>query len=931
MNTSHKNDRSFRARLLGNPVVALALGLLLFSTTAGARSTDTRAEDPLIGSKGDAASAPGATISPVTLPIEVLGPDGYTASVTVDVPSLGEVSELYLRIHSPVYRDVSVNPGRGPKASVRLNDGAWLGISNQTVDVFEHEAEYGGLNGSYHTVRMTIPISALGTPQAGSNTLSFRFNGTDGHTLGYRVIELNLLRAGGSEILPSNSFVQDAPEQWMPITDNPADIDAGEDLWRNASLRDFPGGPQIQASCADCHMQDGRDLWYFAFSNKSIVERSKFHGLSQNEAEKIASYIRSLQDNDPLYAVDPPGRPWNPPFQPGPGLDALPARTWAAGAGIDAVLERDEDTVADAFGPTIEASDLDFSNPDLPAFNMRETRLAIQFPDWNEWVTDEYPRDIWPGFESTNMYQTYVALRNDLDTQGAEALLNAGGSNRIDQRIDALVDTVDDFIRDNVNNQGPGSQEQDRRRALRHWLLVKVFEIMLDGDFYDDPPTLFGSYGEVRGGIAGERVIFDMAPHLSGAGGNRFTWTNQVAAEYFSTSWYQVQQTVNSGHTVNTGNVKPVDWNYQPRFVFALAEEGGPKHPIRQLLTWTKNMQLFYDYDADSNSDAYSIRWRQVHPARFNPRGKVIWNDINVDTLGMVYDAILDNFMDRLDSLPGGTSAWDNVRRNVDTDCNTNGNQEKLLKPATFDGDGDGGNCDSWGDESLNTQIHRITAHGEHAQGWYWMILAYRDVGVSEYTLNRLIDWGQDIWPNGSWETLRVDPNPDPPDNPDDPEVYILQLQSGWNTVALPVAPDNPNMAQLVDGLESLTMVKDIGGGVYLPDLGIHTLTTWETTKAYKVLVDGNAILNVSGTPLQPAQTPIPLQAGWNLLPYFLDSPRSVEEALAPILDRVQYLTDEENGIYDPETGTNTIGMLDPGHGYLVYLDQSATLIYPSN
>jgi hypothetical protein len=97
------------------------------------------------------------------------------------------------------------------------------------------------------------------------------------------------------------------------------------------------------------------------------------------------------------------------------------------------------------------------------------------------------------------------------------------------------------------------------------------------------------------------------------------------------------------------------------------------------------------------------------------------------------------------------------------------------------------------------------------------------------------------------------------------------------------------------------------------------------------VLVDGNATLSVPGTPLQPAQTPIPLQAGWNLLPYFLDSPTSIEEALAPILDRVQYLTDEENGVYDPETGTNTIGMLEPGRGYLIYLDQPATLTYPSD
>src|SRR5207249_8229093 len=41
--------------------------------------------------------------------------------------------------------------------------------------------------------------------------------------------------------------------------------------------------------------------------------RSMFHGLSEQQGELVASYIRSLP-------VPNPGRPWNPPYQPGPGL-----------------------------------------------------------------------------------------------------------------------------------------------------------------------------------------------------------------------------------------------------------------------------------------------------------------------------------------------------------------------------------------------------------------------------------------------------------------------------------------------------------------------------------------------------------------------------------------------------------------------------------
>ena len=90
----------------------------------------------------------------------------------------------------------------------------------------------------------------------------------------------------------------------------------------------------IKAHCSDCHSEDGRDLKYFNYSNNSIVVRSVFHGLTTAQGNQIASYIRSLN-------VPNPGRPWNPPYQPGPGLDSKPVTDWAAGAGLSAVLDSD--------------------------------------------------------------------------------------------------------------------------------------------------------------------------------------------------------------------------------------------------------------------------------------------------------------------------------------------------------------------------------------------------------------------------------------------------------------------------------------------------------------------------------------------------------------------------------------------------------------
>ena len=63
----------------------------------------------------------------------------------------------------------------------------------------------------------------------------------------------------------------------------------------------------------------GRDLKFFNYSNASIQSRSAFHGLTSQQGLDIAAYIRGISDTN--AAPGPVCRPWNPPYQPGAGLD----------------------------------------------------------------------------------------------------------------------------------------------------------------------------------------------------------------------------------------------------------------------------------------------------------------------------------------------------------------------------------------------------------------------------------------------------------------------------------------------------------------------------------------------------------------------------------------------------------------------------------
>src|SRR5207244_2151827 len=82
-----------------------------------------------------------------------------------------------------------------------------------------------------------------------------------------------------------------------------------------------------------CHTTTGGDLKYVNMSNKALKQRTIFHGFTEQDGDDIAAYIRSLSGTVPTKS-----RPWNPPYQPGPGLSTATAHDFFAGCGIDCVL-----------------------------------------------------------------------------------------------------------------------------------------------------------------------------------------------------------------------------------------------------------------------------------------------------------------------------------------------------------------------------------------------------------------------------------------------------------------------------------------------------------------------------------------------------------------------------------------------------------------
>jgi hypothetical protein len=548
-----------------------------------------------------------AVTNRTVLPVEILGADGTTASRTVvlEAGQAESARSLWMQVNGLRYSD---------QASVQVNSSVWLPLNNETVKIAEPGKRFGGIGG-FATLGLTLPLPK-GIIVDGHNTIRFRFNRTDGFASGYRVLAWNFLTVDQRKILPADEFAEDKPESWAPPLPDAASIEAGRELWRSASLKasSLTNSSRIQAHCGDCHAHDGRDLKYFNFSNESIVTRSRFHGLSTLEGAQIASYIRSLP-------VPNPGRPWNPPYQPGPALDEQPISTWAAGAGLAWVLEHDTDAFPYLLGQystrtspaTPRLSENASSLAELAGkitpelfrpdgnLNARQIPVAFELPDWSQWLPRIHPKDAW-GRSFTR--SSFAALYG-----GEEP---AKGEREIGKKsLRTLLTTARNTNSNPHLALAAFAHWSQARRALfrrvskaegvwspaltnnvystQQWQLVKTWEMMQEFGLEGRGHELFGSTADSRTWF--NTVPAETAPlesHIPdgpvGVGGSALT------NEYFTAAWYELQIVLNSGNHQHRDR-SPVDWVYLIGGFQDLYVQTQQPEPARLLVAVIKALQ----------------------------------------------------------------------------------------------------------------------------------------------------------------------------------------------------------------------------------------------------------------------------------------------------------------------------------------------------
>lgn len=724
----------------------------------------------------------------ITLPIEVLGPAGTRESVTFNINDPSNISHLYLRCNTCGYHDIRLDQNTNKvKATVRVNGGRAIPLKhfiengrvygNEQIEIIGGEADYGGIGGGFRTVRMTVPVSGL---QEGANKLTFEHLDAEAPSIGFRILELNLLESGdlSRKVLSDSLFVDDDPRDWTSPRNSSADIAEGRDLWHardslydpwvdNLDGQGNGRGPldgQLRASCADCHASDGRDLQYFNFSNRSIVERSRFHDLSEEAGEKIASYIRSLD----IPVVDN-ARPWHPAYQPGPGLDSRPAYEWAAGAGVDAILDEDRDMAPYLFpnGTSLNAVRNVVDRYDT--LNFRELPINIPMPEWNQWLPIIHPDD---AFDTANSAIRSDHRGNNVGMPYYERLYRDAVNNPTRQNIGYLASRLGTWLRRGGNCEGgaawraingnaieasllpmpsvnwnscnsiEGSDEalemiEIAKRGLSAWSSVKMWEIVHSNDLEQeslnqgrrvcsDDRCIDAS--EPRGWVVDGRNVFDRPPHFTGTGpGRKYFTQNPMLGILESNSWYHLNMILNPGYR----ETMPSHFAYTYSHVELLQRFTGIDQGYRFWATMIKQRQLQTngEYGVEAGLDLRTAQPYVYFGTARNRTNTDTQSNVGQPLWGRLAQTMVEDFV--ADANNATAQDWANATQNRRVQDRYSTDFEACSGTCTFD-------------------LGRF-----QGRNTYRVIPELRRIGVSDRAIDDLIDWGETTWPNGPWHRVR--------------------------------------------------------------------------------------------------------------------------------------------------------------------------------
>ncbi|WP_169315723.1 BACON domain-containing protein [Haliscomenobacter hydrossis] len=163
-------------------------------------------------------------------------------------------------------------------------------------------------------------------------------------------------------------------------------------------------------------------------------------------------------------------------------------------------------------------------------------------------------------------------------------------------------------------------------------------------------------------------------------------------------------------------------------------------------------------------------------------------------------------------------------------------------------------------------------------------------------------------------------------------ETLNIALKEGWNTISSYVIPSFSSLDSVFKPIKGIVQIaKDGAGKTYINNPPINSIGSWKIIEGYRIKVSSNSTLPMIGKAVDPAQSPISIRSGWQIIPFFGRSVKTIDQSFASIKDKIEILKDNAGKVYIPDLSINTIGPLQATQGYRLKAKSAGELRYPSD
>lgn len=166
--------------------------------------------------------------------------------------------------------------------------------------------------------------------------------------------------------------------------------------------------------------------------------------------------------------------------------------------------------------------------------------------------------------------------------------------------------------------------------------------------------------------------------------------------------------------------------------------------------------------------------------------------------------------------------------------------------------------------------------------------------------------------------------------------LHEIPLKKGWNWISMNLGFPNPAINAALSNLPNPIgdLIKNqTRFATYNNPNWVGTLTALTNESLFLYQANQDNLLKITGTPLDPANVPIPIVPGWNWIGYIPTYELTVNKALSTLAaqpgDLIKSQTAFAQYINSNLGWVGNLSHLNPPNGYMLKMAQPGTIIYP--